>query len=110
MALRKGYRVERKIKLIFEKNGWKVTRAGASVGEADLICMKSGKCVLIQVKSTKKKRFYYYGYKEKKIEGFLFYVLVDFGYGKIRVCKPKDKIDPEDGVTLKDFLEKGKRP
>jgi len=102
----KGYRVERKIRSMFEKNGWKIVRAGASLGEADLVCMKKGKCVLLQVKSTKKETFYYYGYKNKKLEGFPFYLVVDFGYGKIRILKPKAKIREPDGISLEEFLIK----
>jgi Holliday junction resolvase len=103
---RKGYRVERKIRIEFENNGWKVVRAGASLGEADLICIKNKKCILLQIKSTKKKTFYYYDYNQSKLEGFSFYLVVDFGYGRIRVVKPKQRIDMIDGHDLRDFLHK----
>ena len=102
----KGYRVERKIRQMFEKNGWKVIRAGASLGEADIICIKNGRCILIQVKSTRKKVFYYYGYADKRLEGVPFYLVVDFGYGKIRILLPKSKIEDTDGVHLEEFLIK----
>lgn len=105
---RRGYMVERKARKIFEEYGWKTIRAGASLGEADLICLKNGKCVLIQVKSTKKKRFYYYEYMKPKLEKFPFFLLVDFGYGKIRILHPKKKVDPEDGTDIKAFLIKYK--
>lgn len=105
-AKRKGYRVERKIRQMFEATGWKVVRAGASLGEADLICIRNKKCILLQIKSTKKKAFYYYDYKESKLEGFPFYLIVDFGYGKIRILKPKQKVEISDGQDLKDFLHK----
>lgn len=104
----KGYRIERKIRKMFEARGWKVIRAGASLGEADLVCIKKGKCVLIQVKSSKKKTFYYYDYRKRRLEGFPFYLVVDFGYGKIRICKPQIKVSVEDGVELKKFLRKFK--
>jgi Holliday junction resolvase len=103
---RKGYRVERKIRQRFEKVGWKVVRAGASLGEADLICIKNKKCILLQIKSTRKKTFYYYDYKESKLEGFPFYLVVDFGYGKIRILSPRQKTKITDGLDLKDFLRK----
>jgi Holliday junction resolvase len=103
---RKGYRVERKIRIEFESNGWKVVRAGASIGEADLICIKKRKCILLQIKSTKKKTFYYYGYAEDKLEGFPFFLIVDFGYGKIRVVKPKRRVEMADGNDMRDFLHK----
>ncbi len=102
----RGYRVERKIRQRFESAGWKVIRAGASLGEADLICLKSGKCILSQVKSTKKKTFYYYEYMEKKLEKFPFFLVVDFGYGNIRILPPKKKVTPKNGKPLEEFLRK----
>jgi hypothetical protein len=102
----KGYKVERKIRLEFEKRGWLVVRAGASLGEADLICLKNGKCLLVQVKSTKKDKLYYYGPTKVKIAGFPFVLIVDFGYGKIRVMKPRHKIFRTSGISLQEFLEK----
>jgi Holliday junction resolvase len=88
-----------------EKSYWKVIRAGASLGEADLVCIKKGKSIFIQVKSTKKKVFYYYGFMEDKLEGLLFYLVVDFGYGKIRILPPQKKVFPEDGQDFKEFLK-----
>ncbi|MFH0711284.1 MAG: hypothetical protein V1944_01780 [Candidatus Aenigmatarchaeota archaeon] len=103
---RKGYMVERKIRILFEENGWNVVRAGASLGEADLICMKRGKCVLLQVKSTKKKTLYYNGYMENSLSGFPFYLVVDFGYGKISVLEPTQKVKIGDGMKIGEFLQK----
>jgi len=103
---KKGYRVERKIRLLIEAEGWKVIRPGASLGEADLVCLKEGKCMTIQVKSTKKKKFYYYDYMEPKLTGFPFYLVVDFGYGKIRILKPQKIVTPVDGQDFKEFLKK----
>jgi Holliday junction resolvase len=102
----KGYRIERKIRILFEKSGWKVIRAGASLGEADLICIKNKKCVLIQVKSTNKKTFYFYDNTFKTIEGFPLFLVVDFGYNKIRILPPQKKVLPTDGEPLKSFLIK----
>lgn len=101
---KKGYRVERKIRLLFQKFGWTVIRAGASLGEADLICLKNKKCILLQVKSTRKKTFYYYGYEQDFFEGFPFFLIVDFGYGKIRILHPKKKVTEIDGKELEEFL------
>ncbi len=101
---RKGYVVERKIRKIFEDKGWRVVRAGGSLGEADLVCLRKGRCILLQVKSSRDKIFYYYGYMKKKLEGFPFYLVVDFGYNKIRILSPKKKISKEDGIDLKTFL------
>lgn len=102
---RKGYRVERKIRLKLEKGGWKVIRAGASLGDADLICIKQGKCILLQIKSSKKQALYYYGHMGKKLEGLPFYLVVDFGYGRIRILYPKHKVNMRDGLDFNDFLK-----
>jgi hypothetical protein len=108
LSKKKGYRVERKIRILFEKYGWKVVRAGASLGEADLICMKNKKCILLQIKSTRKKVFYFYGDLLKEIEGFPFFLVVDFGYGNIRILRPVKKVTPDSGKALRDFLENNK--
>ena len=102
---RKGYVVERKIRIIMEGNGWKVIRAGASLGEADLICIKNKKCVLLQIKSTKKKTLHYYGYSKKTLQGFPFYLIVDFGYGRVRALYPKAKIRMDDGISFEEFVK-----
>ncbi|MEK6909648.1 MAG: hypothetical protein AABW61_01065 [Candidatus Aenigmatarchaeota archaeon] len=101
---RKGYRVERKIRILFQKSGWAVIRAGASLGEADLICLKNKKCVLLQIKSTNKRALYYYGYSRPRFEGFPFFLVVDFGYNKIRVQSPRNKITVFDGQAIDEFL------
>lgn len=103
-ARRRGYMAERKVRMKFEERGWKTIRAGASLGEADVVAIKDGRAILLQVKSTKKKNFYYYEYMEPELEGLPFYVVVDFGYGKIRVCPPEKKVTPETGESLNDFL------
>ena len=103
-AKAKGYRTERKIRILFEKNGWRVIRAGASLGEADLICIKNGKCFLLQIKSSSKKKFYYYGYMKKEFEKFPFLLVVDFGYGRIRVLPPQKITGQADGKRLDRFL------
>jgi hypothetical protein len=102
----RGYRVERKIRIMFQGAGWKVVRSGASLGESDLICVRGGKCVMVQIKSTKKKKFYYYEYMQPRLEGFPFYLVVDFGYGKIRLLEPQKVVVPTDGELLKDFLKR----
>jgi len=102
---KKGYRVERKTRLLFERDGWIVVRAGASLGEADLICFKNGRCIMLQIKSTRKKTFYYYGLMDKQIQGFPYYLVVDFGYGKIRVLSPQKKTTAEDGISIEEFIK-----
>jgi len=102
----KGYRTERKIRKMFEKSGWLVFRAGASLGEADLVCMKEKKCIFLQIKSTVKDTLYYYGSQKNRLEGFPFYLVVDFGYGKIRILPPKHKISSSSGKAIEDFLRR----
>ena len=99
----KGYRVERKIRLMLEEKGWRVVRAGGSLGEADLVCLKKGKCILLQIKSTKKEKLYYYGYMKNNLEDIPFYLVVDFNYGNIRVLTPKPKVLKTDGIDFDDF-------
>lgn len=105
-ANKKGYRVERKIKGLFQESGWYVIRAGRSLGPIDLVCIKNKKCILVQVKSTKKKTFYYYDYKGKKFEGFPFFLIVDFGYGKIRILSPQERVKEKDGRDIEEILMK----
>lgn len=107
-AKRRGYMVERKVRMMFEKYGWKTIRAGASLGEADLVCLKNSVCILIQVKSTKRKKLYYYDYTKPTLQGFQFLIVVDFGYGKIRISKPKKTLEPTEGILLEKFLKTSK--
>lgn len=100
----KGYRVERKLKLFLEKNGWRVVRAGGSLGEYDIISFKNGKCIFFQVKSTHRDTFYYYGYMEDTYEAFPFRLVVDFGRGCIRVLKPKKVVHKDDGEDFISFV------
>jgi len=51
---RKGHRWELKIKKIWEEKGYVVYRSAGSKGAADLIALKDGKIVLIQVKVNNK--------------------------------------------------------
>jgi hypothetical protein len=59
---------------------------------------------MLQVKSTSKPRFYYNEYMERMLEGFEFYLVVDFGYGKTRIMHPQKAVSPEDGTDIGDFL------
>lgn len=102
---KKGYRTEYKIRKMFESAGWKVVRSGASLGQADLICFKNGTCIMLQIKSTSKKKFYYGEYMEKMLEGFEFYLIVDFGYGKVRILHPQKIVSRENGQSLSEFIK-----
>ncbi len=102
---RKGYRIERKIRLLFEKYGWNVIRSGGSFGEYDLIAFKNKKALFIQVKSTSNDVLYYYGYMKDSIYGFPFILVVDFGRNRTIVTKPKHKVRLSDGIDIITFLE-----
>ena len=51
---KKGHRWELKVKKMWEAKGFVVYRSAGSKGAADLIALKNGKIVLIQVKVNKK--------------------------------------------------------
>ena len=101
-----GYRVEYKIRKLFEKAGWRTIRSGASLGETDLVCFKNNKCFMLQVKSTIRKKLYFNEYMEPKLEGYPFYLVVDFGKGNIKIMEPKKISTVEDGEDIKDFIKK----
>ncbi|MBO3833097.1 MAG: hypothetical protein FGF51_06935 [Candidatus Brockarchaeota archaeon] len=103
---RKGYLAERKIRMFLHKYGWTTVRSGGSLGPADLVCLRRGKCILMQVKSTSKSLLYVHGSIPREIEGFPLYVVVDFGYGDIRVFTPGEKISRQGGIRLREFMEK----
>jgi len=75
------------------------------LGVADLICLRKGRCVLLQIKATKSKRIYYDGYMKTTFQGFPFYLVVDFGYGRIRITEPKAKLSVYDGDDLEKFAK-----
>lgn len=105
LSKRKGYMVERKVRKILERNGWKVVRASGSLGDVDLVALKNRKCFLFQVKSTRKEKFYFYGERKKKIEGFPYYLVVDFGNNVIKVVKPKKVVRKKDGIDITRFIK-----
>lgn len=80
-------------------------KAGGSLGIVDLVCLKDGKCLLVQVKSTKNKVLYYKDYDKETFSGFDFWVVVDFAYKGLKIIKPKEKISLEDGKNLEEFLK-----
>jgi Holliday junction resolvase len=102
----KGYRAERNVKLSFIKRGWKVVRAGGSLGEYDIIAFKNGTCIFLQIKSTNKNKFYYYGYMEEKYAGFPFKLVVHFNRGRTVVVAPQKVVSENDGEDIDTFIEK----
>ncbi len=52
-AKAKGAEKERRTKALLEAEGWYVTRAGASLGAADLVALRAGeRPLLVQVKAS----------------------------------------------------------
>ena len=50
-AKAKGSAKERQSKALYQADGWEVTKAGGSLGAADLVCLKAGeRPLLVQVK------------------------------------------------------------
>jgi Holliday junction resolvase len=65
-AKAKGATKERASKALYEKDGWHVTKAGGSLGAADLVALKAGeRPQLIQVKATAKGPFHSFGPRER---------------------------------------------
>lgn len=98
----KGYLAERKIRKAFEKAGWATIRSGGSQGPADLVCLKNKTCILIQVKSTRRKTLRVE--LPSMIQGFPLFIIVDFGYNRVRVFKPGELISWRRGLGLEAFL------
>lgn len=103
---KKGYLAERKIRMLLHRHGWMTVRSGGSLGPADLVCLRRGRCILMQVKSTKKNLLYVKKPVSREIEGFPLYVAVDFGYRNIRIFVPGERINRQAGAPLKDFIKK----
>lgn len=55
MTYKKGANRERQLMRVLEAEGYLVSRAAGSHGAADLIALKNGEILLIQVKATKSK-------------------------------------------------------
>ena len=65
-AKRKGSAKERQSKALLEAAGWHVTKAGGSLGCADLVALKDGeRPLLVQVKATAAGPFHSFGPSER---------------------------------------------
>jgi Holliday junction resolvase len=63
---RKGAHKERQSKQLLEADGWHVTKAGGSLGVADLVALKDGeRPLLVQVKATAGGPFAHFGPGER---------------------------------------------
>lgn len=84
---KKGYRVEREIRKIFEDSGWQVVRSAGSHTNTDLFVRKQNKTFSIQVKARK-----------------TFSVLSMIENADILIIKP-DRKEPYVVIKLTDFLK-----
>jgi Holliday junction resolvase len=65
-AKAKGAKKERQSKLLLTEAGWCVTKAGGSLGAADLVALKAGeRPLLVQVKATAAGPFHSFGPSER---------------------------------------------
>jgi len=106
--VKRGYKTEWKIRNFFEKRGWLVVRSAGSIGISDLVCFKNGKCIFLQIKKSRNKKVYIYDkkYLVKNVAGFPYYIVVDFGYGKIKVFEPSRILEENNGEYLESFCER----
>lgn len=93
--LAKGSRAERKLRDMLESNGYLVIRAaGSGYNSPDLIAMKAGRAVVIEVKSTSKNTIYFREEQYQTMsrfyqEGFRVLIAV-YQNGKFRFYDYKD--------------------
>jgi Holliday junction resolvase len=84
--------------------GWAVVRSGGSLGPVDLVCVKHGQAMLVQVKRSTGTYLYLGRDIRKQVRGFAVVFVADFGRGNIRVVPRKISVTPKDGVPVREFL------
>jgi len=89
---------------MFKEAGWAVVRSGGSLGPIDLVCMRAGEVVLVQVKRKAKGPLYLAERVPRRVQGFPVMLVADFGRGNFRVAPKKHRINPRDGISLREFL------
>jgi hypothetical protein len=99
----KGYLAERKIRKAFEAAGWTTIRSGGSYGAADIVALKNKTCILIQVKATRRRSLRVEGLP-LEIQGFPVYLVVDYGYNRVKVYRPGDHVSRSRGIPLDVFI------
>lgn len=103
-AKRRGTRTEYSVRDMFREAGWAVIRSGGSLGPVDLVCMKEGDVVLVQVKRKAGRPLYIADGVPQRLQGFRVMLVVDFGRGNLRVTPRRHKVKPQDGIPLREFL------
>jgi len=90
---------------VFRKHGWVVIRSGGSLGPVDLVCIRDGSIMLVQVKSSKGSQIYLGEEIPEKLMGFQLLIVVNFGRGNIRVVPHKKKASVNEGTLLEYYLQ-----
>jgi Holliday junction resolvase len=103
-AKRRGTRTEYAVRDIFRAAGWAVIRSGGSLGPVDLVCIRHGRLVLVQVKRSAGAYLYLGRDIHKRVQGFPIVFVADFGRGNIRVVPRKVSVTPTDGIPIWEFL------
>ena len=103
-AKRRGTKSEYMVRDIFRAAGWAVVRSGGSLGPVDLVCVRHGRVMLVQVKRNTTGYLYLGRDIIKRVQGFPVKFVVDFGKGNVRVVPRKISVTPRDGILLRKFL------
>jgi len=111
-AKRRGTKSEYLVRDMFKEAGWAVVRSGGSLGPVDLVCMRGGEVVLVQVKRKANCPLYLTEKVPQRMQGFPVILVADFGRGNVRVVPKKHRINTGDGISLAEFLanHRGKVP
>lgn len=103
-AKKRGTKSEYLVRNIFRGAGWAVVRSGGSLGPVDLVCMRKGHVLLVQVKRKAKGPLYLTDEVPERVQGFRVALVADFGRGNVRVVPKKHRVDPREGTPLREFL------
>jgi len=103
-AKRRGTKSEYSVRDMFKEAGWAVVRSGGSLGPVDLVCMRGGEVVLVQVKRKANGPLYLTEKVPERVQGFSVVLVADFGRGNMRVVPKKHRINSRDGISLGEFL------
>lgn len=103
-AKRRGTKSEYLVRDRFKEAGWAVVRSGGSLGPVDLVCMRRGEVVLVQVKRKADGPLYLAEKVPCRVQGFPVTLVADFGRGNLRVVPKRHRINPRDGISLGKFL------
>lgn len=81
-----------------------MVRSGGSLGPVDLVCVRDGEVMFVQVKRNVKGYIYLSRDVPERVQGFPLVFVADFGRGNIRVVPKKSGVTSRDGKLLWEFL------